>query len=56
MHDTQKDDKAPVAAEPQIPANDPGPDAAPAAAPVEPEADAGITRADLEARDRKSVV
>lgn len=48
MTDTQQDEKAPRGAAPQTPANDPGPDAAPA----EPEAaaDAGAPAGDLEAQ------
>jgi molecular chaperone GrpE len=53
MTDTQKDEKAPngtgpAGAEPQTPANDPGPDAAPAEPQTQPEA--GMSRAELEAR------
>ncbi len=58
MTDMQKDEKAPhtQGAEPQVPANDPGPDAAPAepGAPAEPEEQARpepeMPRAELEAR------
>jgi molecular chaperone GrpE len=55
MHDTQKDEKAPLTGGPEAPANDPGPDAAPAepqAVPAEPQtqAEEGMSRAELEAR------
>ncbi|HEY7608846.1 MAG TPA: nucleotide exchange factor GrpE [Alphaproteobacteria bacterium] len=52
MTDTQKDEKAPhtpgAGAEPQTPANDPGPEAMPAEPEAPPEA--GMPRAELEAR------
>ena len=48
MIDTQKDDKAPLAGVPETPANDPGPDAAPAEPQAQPEN--GMPRAELEAR------
>jgi molecular chaperone GrpE len=48
MNDTQKDEKAPRTGDPQAPANDPGPEAAPTE-PLE-QLDAEIPRAELEAR------
>ncbi len=48
MDEMQKEDKSPNGSQPQAPANDPGPDAVPAEPQAQPEA--GITRADLEAR------
>ena len=50
MNDMQKDEKAPHAngAQPQTPANDPGPEAAPAEPAAQPESE--MPRAELEAR------
>ena len=48
MTDTQKDEKMPAGAEPQAPANDASPEAAPAEPLTQPEAE--MPRAELEAR------
>jgi len=48
MNDTQKDEKAPRAGDPETPANDPGPEAVPTEPLEQPEAE--MPRAELEAR------